>query len=178
MAMNQVVVYFDREEDGALFTVFTVGASSIMSAEGDASQQGRRRHSVGDFERESNQDLQLSEHHLKGGPKNMIRKATLKIGVPIFLVCMALNAILVVDHLPNAEAGCPNARKLRDAGEHFLSSGGFDRDGNKPRGYLLTVTDRTCNRTPLRKTKSESILRTSRLILLLVRRANNQWSRS
>src|SRR6478672_7082754 len=29
----------------------------------------------------------------------MIRKATLKIGVPVLLVCMALNAYLAVDHL-------------------------------------------------------------------------------
>lgn len=35
----------------------------------------------------------------EGRHNNMIRKATLKIGIPALLLCMALNAYLAVDHL-------------------------------------------------------------------------------
>ena len=36
---------------------------------------------------------------MKGGTKNMIQKGALQIAVPALLVCIALNAYLVVDHL-------------------------------------------------------------------------------
>jgi CHASE3 domain sensor protein len=105
----------------------------------------------------------------------MIRKATLKIGVPVLLVCMALNAYLAVDHL--RQMWKMDARTLVSS-EMQASISGLLADltdmETSQRGYLLRATNRTCNRTPVRRTESESILPTSECSLLLGRRANNQ----
>jgi len=65
----------------------------------DAPQPGcQNQDGIADFESQSNHYRGWSQYHVKG-QKNMIRKATVQIGVPALLVCMALNAYLAVDHL-------------------------------------------------------------------------------
>ena len=52
MAANQVVLYFDKQEDALLFTL---AASSVMSAEGPAPQQRRNSQGCGgDLQSQSN----------------------------------------------------------------------------------------------------------------------------
>ncbi len=97
MSANQVVLYFDKQEDALLFTV---AASSVMSAEGpvhrsDAVVKGCGR----DLQSQSNHGRGRSEHHVKDGTHKMIRKALLQIGAPALLAFMAWNAYLAVNHL-------------------------------------------------------------------------------
>ena len=54
MAANQVVLYFDKQEDALLFTL---AASSVMSAEGPGPRQRRGGQSRrGDLQSQSNHD--------------------------------------------------------------------------------------------------------------------------
>jgi CHASE3 domain sensor protein len=73
------------------------------------------------------------------GHKNMIRKATLQIGVPALLVCMALNAYLAIDHLRQMRK--MEARTLQSSTMQATLSGVLtdltDMETGQ-RGYLLT----------------------------------------
>jgi CHASE3 domain sensor protein len=69
----------------------------------------------------------------------MIRKATLKIGVPVLLVCMAWNAYVAVDHL--RQMWKMDALTLESSNMHAAISGVLadltEMETNQ-RGYLLT----------------------------------------
>ena len=53
MSANQVVIYFDKQEDALLFTL---AASSVMSAEGPVAPERRSGQGCG-------RDLQSQSHH-------------------------------------------------------------------------------------------------------------------
>jgi CHASE3 domain sensor protein len=76
---------------------------------------------------------------MKGGTKNMIRKGAVQIAVPALLVCIALNAYLVVDHLRQMQkmATLTLESSMMQASISAVLNDLTDMETGQ-RGYLLT----------------------------------------
>lgn len=95
VAANQVVIYFDKQEDALLFTL---AASSIMSEHGPP-HSSHATLKVAEGVCKASRIPRCSERLRKEGTNNMIRKVALQLGACVLLTFIAWNAFLTVKHL-------------------------------------------------------------------------------
>ena len=148
MAMNQVVLYFDKPQDALLFTV---AASAVMSPEGPMHSSKAATRVAKEICKVSRITTdECSERQLRA-EKNMIRKATLQVVAPALLALIAWNAYTAVSHLTTsaedfrrshskARLSKPNLSEvLKDITDMETAQRGFLLTGNAT--YLQPYAD-------------------------------------